>query len=173
MNRINRWTPLAVTVGLVVWLESIFTIEWTNPYCLDQSDGPTYGAYGMPLPYWIWNGVASLEHDFVPHAYVLNIVLLCMLFFPVARWAVNRSVFQRRPWVAGAAAIIGLLLLAYHVTLTVGMVSLGWYRPTSTLGSPGYYSYTELRPVRFGFYRSNAPPCAKSPYWYPNGWKHD
>jgi len=67
MNFPDRYAPLWLTVGLVVRLENLITFEWSYPYCLGRSDGPAYAAQGMPLPYWMWNGVVSLEHDFVPH----------------------------------------------------------------------------------------------------------
>jgi hypothetical protein len=173
MRFIHRFVPLLVTAGIVVCLESVFTIEWTHPYCLNQSDGPAYGAYGMPLPYWMWNGAVSLEHEFAAHVYVLNIVLLCLLFFPGVQWALNRVLIRNRPSISRGLAVVASLLLVVHAAITILMVSGGWYRPTWSLGAAGYYNYSEFRPVRFGFYRSNAPPCVRSPYWFPEGWRHN
>jgi hypothetical protein len=171
MNRLDRFAPVLVTTGVVVWLESIFTIEWTYPYCLDRADGPAYAAQGMPLPYWMWDGVSSLEYSFVPHTYVLNIFLLSLLLFPLVRVVFERAVSRTglRRVIFGA----GGLLLASHFAFTVVMISTGYLRPTTSLSLDGYYSYSDFRPARIGFHRSNTPDCTPSRFWFPNGWQHD
>ena len=172
MNLFHRFAPVWLTAGLIVWIEDVFTIEWTYPYCLDRSDGPAYAAHGMPLPYWMWNGVSSLEHDFVPHVYILNIILLGLLLFPVIRWIFDRLVSRDSKWLRTAIAAAGVLLLATHVVLMLILVSVGFYRPATSLGLGDYYRYTDFRPVRFGFRRSNAPDCMPSTFWFPEGWQH-
>ena len=171
MNFLTRYAPIWLTAGLVVWLEGMATVEWTYPYCLDRSDGPAYAAQGMPLPYWMWNGVSSLEHDFVPHVYILNTILLCVLMYPVVRWVLDRAV--SRTWFRSLFGAFGSILLLSHIALTVLMISVGYFRPTTTLTLDGYYRYTDFRPVRIGFNRSNAPDCTPSPFWFPNGWQHE
>lgn len=165
-------TSILLTVGSVLWLEALITIEWTYPYCLDRSDGPAYIAQGMPLPYWMWNGVVSLEHDLTPHIYVLNVVLLSLLVFPIVRWILNRE-FLYRPWLSGAIGAIGCFLLVSHVAMTVLGLSVGYYHPTATIGHDGYFSYSELRPIRIGLAKSSGTECTPSRFWYPNGWQHD
>src|SRR3712207_4426394 len=106
MNLVNRYALILLTIGLVLWVEGLVTIEWSYPYCLSQADGPAYAAQGMPLPYWMWNGVASLEHDFMPHVYVLNVTALCLLVFPALRRVLNRVMSYRLKWlrsIIGAA----------------------------------------------------------------------
>lgn len=44
MNPVNRHAPILLTVGLVLWLEGMVTIEWSYPYCLSRADGPAYAA---------------------------------------------------------------------------------------------------------------------------------
>lgn len=171
MNFVDRYAPLCLTAGLVVWLEGLITVEWTYPYCLDRSDGPAYAAQGMPLPYWMWNGVSSLEHDFVPHIYVLNIVLLSLLFFPLAWWIWHHLFRQRPAWISTVLGSAGALLLVSHIALTMFMVLMGWFQPTTSLSPYGSDSYSEFRPVRIGLYRSNAPNCTPSQFWFPNGWQ--
>ena len=173
MNLVNRYTTILLTVGLVLWLEGMVTIEWSYPYCLSQSDGPAYAAYGMPLPYWMWNGVVSLEHDFMPHAYILNVIVLCLLTFPAIRWILNRVISPRLKWLRIVIGVVGCFLLLSHVALMGFLISTGYYRPEISLGLRGYYSYAEFRPIRFGFIKSNAADCTPSRFWFPDGWRHN
>lgn len=173
MNLVNRYTTILLTVGLVLWLEGLVTIEWSYPYCLSQTDGPAYAAYGMPLPYWMWNGVASLEHDFMPHAYILNMIVLCLLMFPAIRWILNRVISPQLKWLRIVIGVVGCLLLLSHVALMGFLISTGYYRPEISLGLRGYYSYAEFRPVRFGFIKSNAADCTPSRFWFPDGWRQN
>lgn len=171
MKLFNRYTPILLTIGLVLWLESLVTVEWSYPYCLSRENGPAYAAYGMPLPYWMWNGAASLEHDFVPLAYVLNVIVLCFLMFPAVRRILNRVLSPRFDWLQSVIGAVGCLLLLSHTALTVFLVSTGFYRPAMSLSLEGYYRYADFRPVRFGFIKSNAADCAPSPFWFPDGWR--
>jgi hypothetical protein len=169
----NRYTTILLTIGLVLWLEAVVTIEWSYPYCLSQEDGPAYAARGMPLPYWMWNGVASLEHDFMPHVYILNVIVLCLLMFPSVRWILNRFISPRLKWLRVVIGAVGCLLLLSHVALTVLGISTGYYRPEISLGLEGYYRYADFRPVRFGFIKSSAADCTPSRFWFPDGWRHN
>jgi hypothetical protein len=172
MNLVNRYALILLTIGLALWVEGLVTIEWSYPYCLSQADGPAYAAQGMPLPYWMWNGAASLEHDFMPHVYILNVIVLCLLMWPAIRWVLNRVVSYRLKWLRSIIGAVGCLLLLSHVALTVLLVSTGYYRPVRSLGLGGYYRYTDFRPVRFGLIESNAPGCTPSHFWFPDGWRH-
>lgn len=172
MNAFHRYAPILLTAGLVVWIESLVTIEWSYPYCLDRSDGPAYAPQGMPLPYWMWNGVSSLEHDFVPHVYILNIIILCLLLFPAIRWMFDRLVSRESNRVRTAIGVVGAILLVSHIALTILLVSIGFYRPAVSLESGEYYRYSDFRPVRFGLYRSSASDCTPSTFWFPDGWQH-
>jgi hypothetical protein len=173
MNILDRYAPIWLTAGIVLWFEDMVTIEWSYPYCMSQEDGPAYAALGMPLPYWMWNGVVSLEHDFLPYVYILNVVLLCLLFFPIIRWVWDRVIAGRSPLLRSLIGAVGCILVIGHVALTVLAVSAGYYRPTTSLGLEGYNSYREFRPVRVGLYRSSAADCTPSPFWFPNGWQHN
>ena len=173
MNSFLRYAPVSLSAGLAVWLEGLVTIEWSYPYCLNQSDGPAYAAQGMPLPYWMWNGVVSLEHDFMPHIYLLNVILIGLLLFPAVLWLLGRDVFRRSTLLRSLIGAIGCLLLLSHVALTIFLVSTGYYRPVKSVGLNGYYSYSDFRPVRIGLYSSNAVPCTPSHFWFPDGWQHN
>jgi hypothetical protein len=173
MNLVNRYASILLTIGLVLWAEGLVTIQWSYPYCLSQSDGPAYAAQGMPLPYWMWNGVVSLEHDFMPHAYILNLIVLCLLMFPAIRRVLNSVISSRLKRLRSIIGAVGCLLLLSHVALTILLVSTGYYRPVTSLGLEGYYRYTDFRPVRFGLIESNAPACKPSRFWFPVGYRHD
>jgi hypothetical protein len=173
MNLVNRYAIILLTIGLVLWVEGLVTIEWSYPYCLSQADGPAYAAQGMPLPYWMWIGVVSLEHEFVPLVYILNVCVLCLLMFPAIRWVLHRVISHRLKWLRSIIGAAGCLLLLSHVALTVLLVSTGYYRPVTSLELEGYYHYTDFRPVRFGLKGSNAPVCTPSHFWFPDGWRHN
>ena len=173
MNALSRYAPILITAGTVIWIESLISVEWTYPYCLDQSDGPAYAAQGFPLPYWMWNGVASLEHDFMPHVYVLNAVFLFLLFYPVIR-LICGVIFNGRPgWLRGLVGAAGVLMLLGNAAMICVLVAGGYFRPTASLELGEYYRYSDFRPVRIGFHRSNAPTCTPSRFWFPNGWQHN
>ena len=173
MKPVNRYTPILLTIGLVLWLEGLVTIEWSYPYCLSQTDGPAYAAHGMPFPYWMWNGVVSLEHDFMPIAYILNVIVLSLLMFPAVRWVLNRFISPGLNWLRSLIGIVGCFLLLSHIALMSFLVSTGYYRPEISLGLEGYYRYSDFRPVRIGFIRSNAADCAPSRFWFPDGWSQN
>jgi hypothetical protein len=127
----------------------------------------------MPLPYWMWNGVVSLEHDFMPLAYILNVIVLCLLMFPLIRSHFNRGEITRLKWLRISIGIVGCYLLVIHIALMVLLVSTGYYRPQISLEYEGYYRYTDFRPVRFGFIRLNAADCTPSRFWFPDGWRQE
>lgn len=166
MNPVNRYTTILLTVGLILWLESLVTIEWSYPYCLNQTDGPAYAALGMPLPYWMHTGVASLEHYFMPHIYILNVTILCLLMYPVIRRVLNRIVPPRLKWLRTAIGAFGCLLLLSHLALTGLLISTGYYRPVMSLELANYYRYTDFRPVGISLIKSNAPACTPSNFWF-------
>lgn len=94
-NFITRHPALLLTLGFVGWLEAIFTIEWSFPYCSSQEDGPESAVFGMPLPYIRWTGVSSLEYELMPLIWVLNIVILSAIAFPFVSWAVKKVGYSR------------------------------------------------------------------------------
>lgn len=51
-------------------------------------------------------------------------------------------------------------------------MSIGAWRPTSSLALHGYYTYTDLRPIRFTMNDLHYY-CTPSPKWFPHGWSHN
>ena len=173
MNALRRYAPILFTAGSVIWLESLITVEWTYPYCLDQTDGPAYAAQGFPLPFWMWNGVASLEYDFMPHVYVLNAVILFLLFYPVIRRDLGCDI-RRPPGMAARHAGRRRAVDAAWQRSVYRRSGRGRILSPNRVSELGeYYRYSDFRPVRIGFYRSNSPVCTPSRLWFPNGWQHN
>src|SRR4051794_18181766 len=96
LNPITRHPSFLLTLGLVGWLEAIFTIEWSFPYCSSQEDGPASAVFGMPLPYIRWTGVSSMEYEFMPSILIVNIVILSAVAFPFVSWAVKKIASPNR-----------------------------------------------------------------------------
>jgi hypothetical protein len=84
-NLSNRWSSPLLAFGVVICLESLYTIEWSYPYCLSPVDGPASAVFSVPFPYVRWTGVSSLEYEFMPLVYVLNIPALSALVWPLTR----------------------------------------------------------------------------------------
>src|SRR5215213_2704272 len=98
LNFIIRYPAFPLTLGLVGWLEAIFTIEWSFPYCSSQEDGPASAVYGMPLPYIRWAGVSSMEYELMPLILILNLVILFAVAFPLVSWAVKKVASPNQVW---------------------------------------------------------------------------
>jgi hypothetical protein len=47
-----------------------------------MDDGPGYFGYGLPFPFRAFSGVSSLEYNFLPFVYLLDLVLMTALFLP-------------------------------------------------------------------------------------------
>jgi len=168
MNLISRYAPILFTIALVLCLERLVTLEWSYPYCLNQTDGPAYIVQGMPLPYTTW-GQLSLHYLVMPHVYLLNVIILCLLIFPAIRWLSNRIASAGLGWLRNIIGAVGGLFLLCGVAITVLAVSAGVLIPVISL-KPYGGSYSDLRPVRFGISKSPIEYCTPSRFWFPDGW---
>ncbi len=168
-KNIGRYAAILLTVGLTMWLEFTFTMEWSSPYCASQEDGPGYAAFGMPLPYMQFGGASSLEFEFMPHIYLFNLIVLCAIVFPVIRWALDRSSLtsSTRRWFA----VAGLVLLVARASLLTLAISIGMLNPSVSIGTL-HEPYIDFRPVGFCLHDGHYD-CKPSPYWFPDGWQHD
>jgi len=71
--------------------------------------------------------------------------------------------------VKGSIAAVGATAIVIQLALTMILIAMGWFQPAMSLEHGEYYRYSDLRPVRIGLYRSNAPDCTPSRFWFPNG----
>jgi hypothetical protein len=168
----HRLASILVTLGVVCWLQEIFSIEWSSAYCSDPVDGPASAVWGMPLPYIRWSTVSSMEYFWMPAVFVLNIALLFAVAYPLISWLVSAArtsvgtpVSDRLPQntvdhLQGrrSRALVTMLtfggaLLVLTFTAWIGLqIYMGVYRiPVSNIANENYESYTDLRPVGFGF----------------------
>ncbi|HEX8736709.1 MAG TPA: hypothetical protein VF721_15365 [Pyrinomonadaceae bacterium] len=170
MSLINRCPEFLLTLGLAGWLEAIFTIEWSFPYCSSQSDGPASAVYGMPLPYIRWAGVSSMEYELMPSILILNILMLSVILFPLVSWTVRKIASPNRGWLRILLSLAGLVLLVGVGMLTAFLVRVGVYKiPVSTIASD-YETYSEFRPIRFTT-KHLRYQCTPSNFWFKDGWQ--
>ena len=122
-------------------IETFFAWAWWHPYCNKQDDGPGAEAFGIPLPYGEPSLISSLEVQFLPHVYVLNIALLGLLVSPLF-WLAFRQWQSKIVTVIGTV-ILGLLMIANAYW------ALQVYRPTTELMASWEVegSYWDYRPT--------------------------
>ena len=75
----KRIAVLAWAISAAVAVNLFVPLRWWHPYCHDQADGPGYAAIGLPLPYAEPTGASSMEYFFMPHVYLLDVLLLAGL----------------------------------------------------------------------------------------------
>jgi hypothetical protein len=171
LNLITRFPAFLLTLGFVGWLEAIFTIEWSFPYCSCQEDGPTSAVFGMPFPYIRWTGVSSMEYELMPSILIVNILILSVIAFPFVSWAVKKVASPDQHWRRNTLSLAGLVLLLSISAWTALLVQSGLYKiPVSTIAASGYETYSEFRPVRFTF-KDLHYDCTPSNYWFKDGWR--
>ena len=167
---LSRWSALLLALGIVMCLQSVLTIEWSFPYCSSLADGPASAVFGMPLPYIQYSGVSSLEYDFMPLMYVLDLLLLLAITWPITA-RVLRKVPEERRRIRIALGVTGLAVASLITATVVFFMSIGSWRPIRSLTAVGYYRYSDLRPVRFTVNDLHYD-CTPSPRWFPKGWIH-
>jgi len=89
-KRLESIAPWAWTAVLVVLFHALWPLEWSFPYCNDQSDGPAYAAYGFPLPYRQYDGASSGSSVVQPLALAFDLLLLGAMTFWLVRWGLAR-----------------------------------------------------------------------------------
>jgi hypothetical protein len=115
---------------------------WWHPYCDRMDDGPGYFAYGLPFPFRAFSGVSSLEYNFLPFVYLLDLVLMIALFLPKTL-LVARKVRALSRIGTYSLATVGMLLVVTLVWINAQALSNHWVIPSQTLDSTGdkYFSY--------------------------------
>jgi len=145
MSRHGRevWAAgFAWAVSLSFIFVELVPFTWWHPYCDRMDDGPGYFAYGLPFPFRAFSGVSSLEYNFLPFVYLLDLVLMMALLLP-------RTIFVARKVraisrVGGySLATVGTLLVVVLVWINALAISSNWVIPSQTLDSVGdkYFSY--------------------------------
>lgn len=151
-------------------LQSFYTVEWSFPYCSSQADEPASAVFGMPLPYIQWSGVSSLEYEFMPLVYLLNVLLLLALALPIASLLLRRLPV-RLSRIRTGLGLAGLTVALVVTAVVAHLVSIGAWRPTWSLAHPGYYKYADFRPIRLTTNDLHYD-CTPSPSWFPEGRVH-
>lgn len=152
MNIFIRYPAILLTLGLVGWLQEVFTVEWSFAYCSSQVDGPASAVFGMPLPYIRWSTVSSMEYFWMPTILILNILILFAVSFPFVSWAVGKIASPEQSMRRGLVSFLGAFLVVTFGALNVFLIQTGIYKiPVSSIASDNYETYSEFRPIRFGF----------------------
>lgn len=154
-----------MALGIMMCVQSFYTIEWSFPYCLSQADGPASAVFGMPLPYIRWSGSSSLEYWFMPLVYVINVLALSALAWPFTRLFLR--LLGGRPGIRTSFGLIGLTLALLVTASLAFSVCVKAYRPTASLRLFPYDTYFDLRPIRFTVNDLHYQ-CTPSPAWFPD-----
>ena len=133
---------LAWAVSLSFILVAFVPFAWWHPYCDRMDDGPGYFGYGLPFPFRAFSGVSSLEYNFLPSVYLLDLVLMMALFLPKTI-LVARKVRAMSRFGAYSLATVGTLLVVVLVWINAWAISNHWVIPSQALDSTGdkYFSY--------------------------------
>jgi hypothetical protein len=139
----SAWVAgFAWAVSLSFILVAFVRFAWWHPYCDKMDDGPGYFGYGLPFPFRAFSGVSSLEYNFLPSVYLLDLVLMTALFLR-ATIPVARKVRALSRIGAYSLATVGTLLVVVLVWINAWAISNHWVIPSQTLDSVGdkYFSY--------------------------------
>jgi len=159
----RRWEIVAA-LGAAWWVEKLFTLEWSYPYCSVRDSGPAAAVFGFPLPYEQASIVTSATYFFIPWLYLLNLAAIAGGVFLLLRPLASRlGTSNRLPKIMLGAA--GAVLLITAIALDVSMISMGVWRPTSSFSAGPRFS--ELRPVASVVFRRQRE-CTASPFWFPD-----
>jgi len=106
-----------------------------------------------------------MEYFYMPSIFVLNVVILFAIAFPLVSWAVKRVASPVQSRRRSTLKFVGLALLLSVSAWNILLVQSGFYKvPVSTIAS-GYETYSEFRPVRFTFKHLHYN-CTPSSYWF-------
>lgn len=152
-------TTVFLTVVVAALAEALLNLEWSFPYCNDQSDGPASAVFGAPFPYTRASGATSLEFETVPYLYVLNLAFWCLLAWPLVRRLVARA--SGRP--AQIATVGGGVLLCAVVVIWNLVGCRAVWSPAQLMDEP-WEAYRQLRPVGFAIGRHTE--CTPSTWWF-------
>jgi hypothetical protein len=135
---------LAWAVSLSFIFVEFIPFAWWHPYCDRMDDGPGYFGYGLPFPFRAFSGVSSLEYNFLPFVYLLDLVLITALLLP-RTVVVARKVEAMSRIGAYSLATVGTLLVVVLVWINAWAISDHWVIPSQALDSTGD-KYSSYRP---------------------------
>jgi hypothetical protein len=165
MALLRRHVSLLLALGCAFAIEAFLPLSWSRPYCMSEADGPDYAAVGIPLPYQTYSGVSSMEFLFMPHIYIVNLAVLTVLLWPVARLIARYP--RVSPKIQSIAALGGAAAVVVGLACSVLLLAIGAWRPVGSIGSD-LGTYREYRPI--GLAHSEVD-CVPSKFWFPGGWK--
>ncbi len=168
MSRARRfgWSAIiavGAAFGAALWADLLFSIGWTFRACTPLPGvnwGSGEAAYGLPFPYYQWSLVSSMEYNWIPWIFALNLLLLTALVWWPAQLVACRLRHPAWGWVMLALGLVGLALQALKISAI--MVST----TDSFRAGEGRQTLTQLRPI--GLYLgANGYDCMPSPFWFP------
>jgi len=102
---------------LSLWLHTCVTIRWTSEYCRHSEDGPTFAAFGIPFPYERFGGASSLQYIFAPHALLLNMLILGIIFALMLYFGLPKHPQPSFRWLALIAIALGVMRIFFLLVL--------------------------------------------------------
>ncbi|MEZ4449331.1 MAG: hypothetical protein R3B09_07625 [Nannocystaceae bacterium] len=160
----RRRHAACISLGAVLLLDLLVTIEWSFPRCSAPVDGPLPAVFGAPLPYERWCGALSLVYEFMPHVYVLDVAIFFAAIYPLVRWALRRA----PPRFSAALGGVGVALVLFVGLIRAVDVASGEWDPVVSIDAPSYDDhYGDYRPIDITTRRHTT--CTPSTYWFPAG----
>ena len=109
-----------------------------------------------------------MEYFYMPSMLIANIILLFVIAFPLVSWAVKKIGAPEQRMRRNMINFAGLVLLLSISAWTVLLVQSGLYKIAVSTVASDYESYSQFRPVRFGF-KDLHYDCTPSNYWFNDG----
>jgi hypothetical protein len=141
------WAAWLSTISLAVIFVSSVLVEWSIPDCSIPGDGPLYALFGSPFPFITFSGASSMRFNFAPHLFLMDVMLVVLLFAPVVG-----AVFRRLPrWISRGLGVVAAAALLCAVCWGGILGHVDFLRPTSDISRPPRVTYSSMRPVGVAF----------------------
>jgi hypothetical protein len=122
----------------------------------------------MPMSYKIASSASSLTDLFMPHVYVVNLVLLAALAYPICHLLAGHG--RIRAGVAGGVGLFGIFCASVSF---IWLLAIGALIPVVSIAGVSIAQYHELRPVAVIFNSmGNLDQCKASYFWFSNRWQY-
>lgn len=141
------------------------SVEWSFPGCSDAWNGAAPAIFGVPLPYERWAG-SSLEYDFVPYLYAIDVLAIALVLLLVTRRVLAAVPRDFAPRIRRALGAIGIALGAASLAGKALSIATFWHPVASLPLLPGE-SLREIRPLRLTLTRNySCRPSSLSKLWF-------